>query len=231
MKHESGELLGNYAGKTHTTLFISPRVHRVFCLAVLEFQPREKRCHFLRNIRNNELLAAAVASVLHDAPHERSRSIVLRRSLTYLDDTMSQHEGSVSAHRARSTAAPGPTNRECSFSVGSAPQNKPTRLSLTSFPLSDVQMPSDVFFLIYGATMVFFMQTGFALLEVGSGESPPRCSTAVLHRLTDKTCTDVLFFFHLRNLPLTVRPPPSSARSLDPQHQKHPLQEPSRRVL
>ena len=86
----------------------SPRVHRVFCLAVLEFQPREKRCHFLRNIRNNELLAAAVASVLHDAPHERSRSIVLRRSLTYLDDTMSQHEGSVSAHRARSTAAPRP---------------------------------------------------------------------------------------------------------------------------
>jgi len=108
LKHESGELLGNYAGKTHTTLFISPRVHRVFCLAVLEFQPREKRCHFLRNIRNNELSAAAVASVLHDAPHERSRSIVLRRSLTYLDDTMSQHEGSVSAHRARSTAAPRP---------------------------------------------------------------------------------------------------------------------------
>jgi len=89
---------------------------------------------------------------------------------------------------------PGPTNRECSFSVGSAPQNKPTRLSLTSFPLSDVQMPSDVFFLIYGATMVFFMQSGFALLEVGSGESPPRAEPPVLHRPTDKTCTDVLFF-------------------------------------
>ena len=56
-------------------------------------------------------------------------------------------------------------------------------------------MPSDVFFLIYGATMVFFMQSGFALLEVGSGESPPRAEPPVLHRLTDKTCTDVLFFF------------------------------------
>ena len=81
--------------------------------------PREKRCHFLRNIRNNnELLAAAVASVLHDAPHERSRSIVLRRSLTYLDDTMSQHEGSVSAHRARSTAAPRPDEQRMFVQCG-----------------------------------------------------------------------------------------------------------------
>ena len=70
-------------------------------------------------------------------------------------------------------------------SVGSAPQNKPTRLSLTSFPLSDVQMPSDVFFLIYGATMVFFMQSGFALLEVGSGESPPRAEPPFRQRRLD----------------------------------------------
>ena len=47
---------------------------------------------------------------------------------------------------------------------------------------STSQEPYDVFFLIYGATMVFFMQTGFALLEVGSGESrtraaPSPCST------------------------------------------------------
>ena len=62
------------------------------------------------------------------------------------------------------------------------------------------------------ATMVFFMQTGFALLEVGSGESrsraaPSPCST---RRPTnhDRRCS--LFF---SALPLTSALPPSLAQS------------------
>ena len=50
--------------------------------------------------------------------------------------------------------------------LGSATKN----ISLTPPSLLP---PQDVFFLLYGAAMVFFMQAGFAMLEVGSGTPPP----------------------------------------------------------
>ena len=64
---------------------------------------------------------------------------------------------------ARDTSR-GDTPRAFDRALGSAPRRRTN-------PLTPVPPPSpqDVFFLLYGAVMVFFMQAGFALLEVGSG--------------------------------------------------------------
>ena len=104
--------------------------------------------------------------------------------MSLLDDTMSPLPSAVSTPRACSTTGcPDGTNKmllvPCLVFVGHL-----RRKTYADSPRSSStsQEPYDVFFLIYGATMVFFMQTGFALLEVGSGESrsraaPSPCST------------------------------------------------------
>lgn len=69
---------------------------------------------------------------------------------------------------------------------------KPTPTHLV--PSSTSQEPYDVFFLIYGATMVFFMQTGFALLEVGS-VSIRNTKNTLFKNLLDVCCSAIAFFF------------------------------------